>query len=135
VAPGLFSADATGKGTAAAVVLCVSADGSTTSAPAAQCDPKTGLCAGRPIDVSDPSKKVWLSLYGTGIRGHSSANQVGVTIDGLSGKVAYAGAQPQYAGLDQINVLLPSALAGKGNLEVKTTVDGIAANVLTINVR
>jgi uncharacterized protein (TIGR03437 family) len=40
----------------------------------------------------------------------------------------YAGAQPQYAGLDQIDVLLPQSLAGKGDVVIQVTVDGQAAN-------
>jgi hypothetical protein len=54
VAPGLFSADGTGKGIAAAVVSYLAADGSAVSAMAARCE---GVCVGEPIVVSDPSKK------------------------------------------------------------------------------
>jgi uncharacterized protein (TIGR03437 family) len=39
-----------------------------------------------------------------------------------------AGAQPQYVGLDQIDVLLPPSLAGKGDVVIQVTVDGQAAN-------
>jgi uncharacterized protein (TIGR03437 family) len=82
-----------------------------------------------PIDVSQPNTEVYLIIYGTGVRGHSSAaNSVTVTADGMNLSVAYAGAQPQYPGLDQINVLLPPSLAGAGDVMILVTVDGQAAN-------
>ncbi|MGA1995916.1 MAG: IPT/TIG domain-containing protein [Bryobacteraceae bacterium] len=82
-----------------------------------------------PIDVSQPNTEVYLIIYGTGLRGHSSAaNSVTVTAGGTNLTVAYAGAQPQYPGLDQINVLLPPSLAGAGDVVIQVTVDGQAAN-------
>jgi len=38
--------------------------------------------------------------------------------------VAYAGKQPEFAGLDQINAELPRSLAGAGTVTVLVTVDG-----------
>jgi uncharacterized protein (TIGR03437 family) len=49
--------------------------------------------------------------------------------------VLSAGAQMQYAGLDQVNVELPSSLAGKGEVPVVLTADGQTANTVLINVR
>jgi len=89
----------------------------------------TGALVPAPIDVSQPNTEVYLIIYGTGLRGHSSAaNSVTVTADGVNLNVAYAGAQPQYPGLDQINVLLPPSLAGAGDVMIQVTVDGQAAN-------
>jgi uncharacterized protein (TIGR03437 family) len=42
--------------------------------------------------------------------------------------VSYAGSQPVFAGEDQIDVLLPRSLAGKGDVTIQVTVDGQAAN-------
>jgi uncharacterized protein (TIGR03437 family) len=133
VAPGVFAADATGSGLAAAVVLRVHADGTTSNSLVANCT--AAGCTAIPIDLGIPTDQVFLSLYGTGIRGRSGLAGVTVTIGGSSAQVLYAGAQPTYPGLDQINVALSPSLAGGGDLTVATTVDGQKANAVKINVK
>ena len=76
-----------------------------------------------------------VELYGTGIAGRSSLSNVTVQIGGVDATVAYAGAQTQYPGLDQVNVYVPKALAGAGEVPVVLTVDGVTANVVTISVQ
>jgi len=49
--------------------------------------------------------------------------------------VLYAGPQPSFEGLDQVNVQLPVTLGGSGEVNVVLTVDGQTANVVTINVQ
>jgi uncharacterized protein (TIGR03437 family) len=49
--------------------------------------------------------------------------------------VLSAGAQIQYAGLDQVNVELTAPLAGKGDVPVVLTADGQSANTVLIDVR
>ncbi len=89
----------------------------------------SGALVPAPIDVSQPNTAVYLIIYGTGLRGHSSAaNSVTVTAEGTNLTVAYAGAQGQYPGLDQVNVLLPPSLAGMGDVMIQVTVDGQVAN-------
>jgi uncharacterized protein (TIGR03437 family) len=89
----------------------------------------SGAIIPAPINLSPATDQVYLVLYATGLRGHSSAaNSVTVTAAGVSLPVSYAGAQPQYPGLDQIDVLLPQSLAGKGDVVIQVTVDGQAAN-------
>ncbi len=126
IAPALFSANSTGRGPAAAYVQktdqsiaytfnCIGA----------------GSCDNMPVDLSGPD--TYLVLYGTGIRNSKS---VGVTIGGQPAQVVYAGPQGSFPGLDQINVILPKALAGRGSdVEIDLTVDGIAANPVTIKVQ
>jgi uncharacterized protein (TIGR03437 family) len=111
VSPGLFSADWTGEGVAAAVILHVAADYTTSTSLAANCG-SSSTCAAIPIDAGNSAGQVYLSLYGTGIRGRSSLSQVTVTVGGVPVQVQYAGAQSQYPGLDQINVLLPCGFRG-----------------------
>jgi uncharacterized protein (TIGR03437 family) len=41
----------------------------------------------------------------------------------------------QFDGLDQVNVYVPRSLAGAGEVPVILTVDGITANVVTINIK
>lgn len=53
----------------------------------------------------------------------------------MEAEVTYAGPQGGYAGLDQINVRVPRALAGRGLVEVALAVGEQAANVVTIHIR
>ena len=43
-------------------------------------------------------------------------------------------ASVEFAGLDQLNILLERALIGRGLVDVVVTVDGIVANVVQINI-
>jgi virginiamycin B lyase len=133
-APGLFSAGQNGKGVAAAVVQRYASGGSVSTSLAAACD-SAGPCSPIPIDVGNPDDQVFLSLYGTGIRGASALPAVSVTVGGIPVEVLFAGAQPQFPGLDQVNVKLASSLAGKGDVVVNVTVDGHAANPVSIRIR
>ena len=38
-------------------------------------------------------------------------------------------------GLDQVNIVVPSSLAGAGEVPVVLTVDGVTANVVTIDIK
>jgi len=49
--------------------------------------------------------------------------------------VVYAGPQPQYPGLDQVNIIIPRSLAGAGEVPITLTLDGQTANVVTINLK
>jgi uncharacterized protein (TIGR03437 family) len=73
-------------------------------------------------------------LFGTGIRGVSSLSGVRVAIGGIDVPALSAGAQMQYAGLDQVNVELPASLRGRGDVNVALVVDGKPANIVTIRV-
>jgi uncharacterized protein (TIGR03437 family) len=48
--------------------------------------------------------------------------------------VEYAGEQGA-AGLDQVNVVLPRSLAGRGEVDVVLTVEGQAANTVRVNIQ
>jgi uncharacterized protein (TIGR03437 family) len=128
VSPGIFSQDATGSGVAAASFVTVHADGSQTTGPAARYDAATSTFA--PLPVSLAGDPVYLVLFGTGLRAH--AGPVTVAIGGVPATVTYAGPQLQFPGLDQVNVLVPSSLAGSGTVGVAVVVDGLAANVVSI---
>ena len=49
--------------------------------------------------------------------------------------VLYAGPQPTWPGLDQVNVPLSLALRGKGLVDVVVTADGAASNAVQINIQ
>jgi len=91
-------------------------------------------CKALPIDVGIDTP-VYLTLYGTGIRNRSSLDNVLVTINGISVRVLYAGPQPTFAGLDQINVPLKLDLRGSGVANVVLKVDQHQANTVTVDVR
>ena len=127
VGPGLFLFS--GTNVAAAYVTRVKADNSVTYENIYTINASGGVVAA-PIDLGPASDQVYLVLFGTGLRGHSSAsNSVVAAAGGVNLPVSYAGAQNTlYPGLDQVNVLLPRSLAGKGDIVVHVTVDGQAAN-------
>ncbi len=88
-----------------------------------------------PIDLGPASEQVYLILYGTGIRLRSNLNNVTVTIGGTPATVSYAGAQNDFVGLDQINVLIPRNLMGRGLVEVVLNVEGKAANAVKVSIK
>ena len=132
VAPALFTAEMSGTGLAAALVVRVRADGTLNYEPVAVFDEAQKKYVASPISLGDATEQVWLALYGSGIRHRTDLNKVAVTIGNLAAQVSFAGPQGQYAGLDQINVLLPRALIGRGEVDVVLTVDGKAANTVRV---
>jgi uncharacterized protein (TIGR03437 family) len=132
VAPGLFSADGTGSGVAAAVALIQFADGTQTPVVVFQCSSTS--CVSVPMGLGASTDTLVVELYGTGIQGRSSLSNVVASANGIPLQVLYAGPQNQYPGLDQVNVIVPRSLAGAGEIPVVLTVDGQTANVVTINI-
>jgi len=131
--PGLFSANGNGAGAAAAVAERVSASGAVTPLSVYSCQSGTAVsCLSSPLSLGSTTDTVYLSLYGTGIRG---AAAVQAYVGGQPATVQYAGAQGQYQGLDQVNVALPKNLAGMGEVSVYVVADGIPSNMVTINVQ
>jgi uncharacterized protein (TIGR03437 family) len=133
--PGLFTVNQTGEGFAAANVQRVKTDGTSIFQPTAQYNSTTNKFTGIPINVSSATDQVYLNLYGTGIRGRSNLTNVKAIVGGVDVPVVYAGAHGSYIGVDQINVLLPSTLAGKGDVEVILTVDAQVANTVKISIQ
>ena len=125
VAPGLFTLN--GAGLAAAYVVRVSPGNVQTLEPVFTA--QNGTYVAVPIDISQSADQYYLSLYGTGIRG---AGRVTVAIQGIDAPVSYAGPQGSIAGLDQVNVLLPPQLAGRGTVNIALTADSNAANAVNI---
>jgi uncharacterized protein (TIGR03437 family) len=44
-------------------------------------------------------------------------------------------AAPNYAGEDQVDVLLPASLAGSGTVNVSVSVSGTVSNVVTVDIQ
>ncbi|MEO8127754.1 MAG: hypothetical protein ABJF23_14645 [Bryobacteraceae bacterium] len=135
VAPGLYTANKNGTGVAAATaVQQVSGVNVFRNISVFSCNASGGDCMPSPIDVSSTTP-VYLSAYGTGFRNRSSLDKVTVTVGGVSVPVLYAGPQPDYPGLDQLNIQLDQPLRGKGEVDVILTVDGQKANPVRISIR
>ncbi len=134
VNPGLFSADMSGSGVAAATVVGVAADGTQVSFSAADCTTFAGRCVAAPIDLAS-SDTFYLTLYGTGFRGRSGIDGVKIGAGGIALETLYAGSQEEFPGVDQINVRLPHELAGRGLLDIVTTVDGVTANKIQLSIK
>ena len=133
VAPALFSANSNGRGVAAALVLRVRSDSSRTFEQIARFDPLQDRFVSAPIDLGPESDQIFLILFGTGIR-FRGPQAVTATAGGEPAEVLFAGAQPEFIGVDQINLTLPRSLAGRGDVDVVVIVDGEATNAVRINV-
>jgi uncharacterized protein (TIGR03437 family) len=112
VAPGLFNPGAQ--------IIRVRSDGSQS----------VETVTGAPIAIG--SDTVYLVQYGTGFRGRSSLDAVSCVIGTFQRPVVYAGPQTQYAGLDQVNVLLPASLNGAGKVNFTLRVDGRTSNAVPL---
>ncbi len=135
VAPALFSADGSGAGVALGYAATYSADGSAvTPQNIANCA-STGNCASVPLDLGGPTDALVLSLYASGISGFSGMQNVAASIGGVIATVQSIAPESDNPRLDQVNLVVPSSLAGAGEVPVVLTVDGQTANVVTINVK
>ena len=134
VAPTLFSMNGTGTGVAAATAVEVPTAQPQQQTPVSVFKCGASGCTPVPINVG-VSGTVYVSLYGTGIRNLSSLANVQVSINGVNVPVQFAGAQPSFPGLDQVNVSLPAALSGAGNANVVLTVDGQVSNTVLVNIQ
>src|SRR5262249_37453681 len=135
VAPGLFTADASGGGPVAGGALRARPDGSQIYEPIVNFDQAQNKFVTIPIDLGPASDQVFLSLFGTGLRFRLSESTVKVTIGGMEVPAPYAGPQGTLQALDQLNVRLTRTLAGKGEVDLVVTVDGKEANKTRVNIR
>jgi uncharacterized protein (TIGR03437 family) len=118
VSPGLFAANANGQGVASGLALRIKADGSQSYEPLARYDAAQQRYVAVPINLGPATDRVFLVLFGTGFRHRSSLSAETVTIGGVNAEVLYAGAQGAFVGLDQLNLALLRALAGRGEVEI-----------------
>ena len=135
VAPGLFTANSNGQGVPAAVVLRIKTNGQQIYEALSRFDFTQNKFVPLPIDLGPLADQVYLLLYGTGIRHRSSLAAVAANIGGLDSQIVYAGIQPDFVGLDQINVRLPSELVGRGEVIINVQVDGFTANPVQISIK
>jgi uncharacterized protein (TIGR03437 family) len=132
-APALFTADNSGRGMPAAYALRVRRDGSRTEEPIFDRN-AAGAIIPRTIRLTD-DEDVYLILYGTGFNG---APLIGAEVEAtfqpnITQKGIMAAAQG-FTGLDQINVLLPLSLRGRGDVTLTIKSFRGVSNPVTIKI-
>ncbi len=135
VAPGVFTANSSGEGVAAAVALRIKPNGDRIYEPILTFDAAQQRFVAIPYDLGPETDAVYLVMYATGVRFRTNLSGVTVQIGGTTANVIYAGGETGLTGLDQANVLLPQSLRGRGELNVVMTVDGKTANTVKINIK
>lgn len=131
-APGIFTARGSGQGSAAALVTndgvnylaTYNSDGSE-----------------REVSAGTPARPNILVLFATGVRNavainpndaNGVAEAVTATIQGIPAQVQFAGRAGSFAGLDQLNVVIPPQLSGQGLVRVRLTIAGRTSNAATL---
>jgi uncharacterized protein (TIGR03437 family) len=133
-APGLFTVNATGTGTAAGFATSDGVNLLTLNNPNG---------TERVIDPGTSARPTYLILFGTGLRNaradnpndaNGVAEAVTATIQGVPATVAFAGRHPDFEGQDQINLIIPPQLAGFGRVRLRLVVNGQPSNFVTLNI-
>ncbi|MFN0109890.1 MAG: hypothetical protein ACKVZH_13635 [Blastocatellia bacterium] len=135
VAASLFAANSNGREVAAGFALRITAAGAQINEPINRFDSAQGKFVSVPIDLGAASDQVYGVLFGTGLRNHGGLANVSATVGGTAATVQYAGPQGGFVGLDQVNILLPKNLTGRGEVDVALTVGGKMANTLRLNIK
>jgi uncharacterized protein (TIGR03437 family) len=133
-APGIFSADGTGTGVYVGQVVYAHADGTQTVDTSATFDSTGKVFVPKPVNLSTPGDRVFLVLYGTGIRHRTSDANTTVTVKGAH-VPAISVPQPGTPGLDQVNLQLPSSLAGAGPVDIVLAADGQTSNTVSVTIQ
>jgi uncharacterized protein (TIGR03437 family) len=118
IAPGLFAANGNGSGVASGLVLRVKTDGTQIFEPIAEFDSLHNQWVAKPIDLGPSGENVFLILFGTGFRFRRASSPATARIGGVDVPITFDGPQGFFAGLDQVNLLLPRTLAGRGTVDV-----------------
>ncbi len=121
VAPALFTADSSGQGALASLLLRVRQDGQQIYEPLTRHD-GTGYVT-RPIDFGEAGDQLFLILFLTGIR-HAPPSGVRVSMGGVEYAPLFVGAQGGFEGLDQINAPLPRNFGGRGRITLLVKASG-----------
>ena len=133
LAPGLFTADSTGQGYAAGYITRVKAGKIMGNEPIVSFE--NGRFVPLPINLGADDEEVFLILFGTGLRHRNANGRVTARLNGTEVPVLYAGLQPYFVSLDQVNIQIPKSLRGKGVIDLNLNIDGKNANTVQISVQ
>lgn len=119
VAPGIFTANASGKGLPAAVLLRLPPGGQPSFESVDQL-----------LTFKQPGERLFLILYLCGVR-QAGAGKVKALILGNELPAEFAAA-PGFVGLDQVNVELPEYLSGRGRISLQIKAEELLSNTVDI---
>jgi endoglucanase len=125
--PSVFTLNGAGYGLPAAQIVRVKADGTQNYEATARFDPAASAFVPVPLDFGAEDDRLFLVLYGTGIRGVVAAVRIGDTATAAA--FAPVG---QYPGVDQVNAELSRSLAGAGQVVATVSCDGVQANSVAL---
>ena len=136
VAPGLFAANASGRGPAAGLLLRVRANGQQVYENLSSYVTATAQWQTVPVDWSNTTDRLFLVLFGTGIRFRGDLSAVTATVGGTRHDVLFASAQGSLIGVDQINIQINRAnVIGRGEMDAVVTAEGKPSNAVRVNFR
>ena len=148
VALSLFTADTTGMGAPAGLLLRVRADGQQVYESLARFDASRNRIVPAPI-ARRAGEQLFLILYGTGLGysadtdGNSSngvAENIQAMIGGVNAQTLFAGMAPGFVGLSQLNIRIPDNAPANPNTQVVVSARDLLnnlkqANTLTISLQ
>lgn len=141
VAFSLFTADASGQGAPAGLLLRVKANGEQVYESLVRFDSSQNRLVPATI-VRRAGEQLYLILYGSGLRyapntdgntANGVAENVFVTVGGITAEVIYAGAAPGYVGLEQINLRIPDNVLANPNTPVVVKARDVLNNLKQAN--
>jgi uncharacterized protein (TIGR03437 family) len=133
-APGLFAMNGNGTGVAAGAALRIRGAAHYFEI-LARYDLEASQWVTLPIEPGPSADRIFLALYGTGIRGRASLAEVTATLGGEPVPVSYAGAQGNLFGVDQVNIEVPRALTGRGEMDFVISINGQESNAVKVNLK
>lgn len=125
VAPALFTADSSGRGPLASLLLRVKPNGELIYEPLSVYDGTRFIT--KAFDFGEESDLLFLVLYATGVR-QAATGSVRVNISGVEYAPQFSGPAGEFVGLDQINVALPRSFGGRGRIELLIRAVGAPAS-------
>lgn len=142
VAPAIFTANASGRGVPAATIVRVKLNGQQSTETISQFSQQAAKFITKPIDMGPEGEIIVLVMFLSGVRnatdtnGDGNANEnIRVLIGGTEVPTLFAGRQPEFVGLDQVNAIVPRSLIGRGIVGVSVSGTGFStSNVVDLEI-
>lgn len=137
VAPALFTANSNGAGVAAAILARVKPDGTQGYETLLEYNQSVKRFVTKPISMGPEGERIFLVLFLSGIRKANDPNNDGnlnenihILMGGDEVTPIFAGRQPNFVGVDQINVEISRSLIGQGVVSVAVIASGFDSSNL-----